>query len=182
MPLALRPFSSKFTPGQVFFSVIFLLGLLPSQILATPTRAAPSIEVLYGAYEILGRMPGPNGLTYDGWIRIAFEGDTLSVDRCVAGNHSEAQGHLVSVTKDNIPAVEFRFSVNDQPLQATCAYLNDFNNLPRFSCITYPSDSLSSESLSNGNLTNENLTREVPGLESAFPIIWPVALDYFQCS
>lgn len=157
---------SKRTARSALLSIIFLLIFLPSQSLAASTKAAPPIDILYGAYEIIGRTPGPSGSTYRGWIRIAVDGDSLSVDRCVAGNHSEAEGYLTEVTEDKIPAVGFRFSVNQQPLKAVCAYLNDFDNLPRFSCFTYP---------------RGNVASRVPGLESAFPITWPVPMSYFEC-
>ena len=129
-------------------------------------QAAPPIDILYGAYEIIGRSPGPGGEHYRAWTRIAVEGERLVLDRCLNGEHSEGDGKLVSVGPDQLPAVRFEFAHHAEPFEATCLYHNDFDNLPRFSCYTYPQ-------------SDRNIT--VPGLEAYFPIIWPVPLNYFDC-
>ncbi len=134
---------------------------------AAGSAQSPSIDVLYGAYEIVGRLPGVSSTPYRGWIRLAVEGDRLSVDRCVAGQHTEGEGVLSRTSQGgDLPVIRIRYVQNNGTLEATCAYQNDFENLPRFSCHTYQTD---------------NPDIEVPGLESAYPIVWPVPVDYFNC-
>jgi hypothetical protein len=152
-------------PMYFYRWVLLFVVLLPPSLLAEPDENTPSISILYGAYEIIGRAPGAVGPPYRGWIRIAIEQDRLSVDRCIAGTHSEGSGYLTTVPSGNT-AVKFRYNQGQQVLEATCAYLNDFDNLPRFSCHTYPGGELAAG---------------VPGLESAFPIVWQVPIDYFDC-
>jgi hypothetical protein len=77
-------------------------------------------------------------------------------------------------------------------------YLNDFDNLPRFTCYTYPTknpdpkpghqlDAGPNPNVSVGISTDmsidldSNSEVEVPGLESAFPIVWRVPINYFNC-
>lgn len=141
-----------------------LLAMFPLVVCAVNPPQLP-VEALYGAYEIIGRKSGDaNGESYRGWVRIAVDGNEINIDRCVAGVHSEGLGHVISVTADEIPALRFHFGEQDS--EATCLYQSDFDNLPRFSCHTYPAD---------------NARIAVPGLEAYFPIIWPVPLDFFNC-
>lgn len=128
--------------------------------------AAPPIDILYGAYEILGKKPGAAGENYRAWVRIAVEGDILILDRCFNGERLEGSGRLITVGADQMPAVRFEFPLHAQAFEATCLYHNDFDNLPRFSCYTYP---------------QSQADIEVPGLEAYFPIIWPVPMNYFDC-
>lgn len=154
--------------------VIFMLAwvvccfLNPSQVLAESSMQVPSIDILYGAYEIVGRLPGDASAPYRGWMRLAVEEDKLSVDRCIAGRHSEGEGALTTSSPglEGLPVIKISYAQNDAQLLATCAYQNDFQNLPRFSCHT---------------LSKDNPEIEVPGLESAYPIIWPVPVNYFDC-
>ena len=131
-----------------------------------PASATPPIESLYGAYEIIGRSPGKAGSTYRGWARLAVEGDAIEIDRCVGGVHTTGSGGLVTSGADNMSAVELTFTHEREPYQATCIHTSDFDNLPRFTCYTYPT-------------RRPNV--EVPGLEAYYPIVWPVALDYYDC-
>ena len=124
------------------------------------------IEALYGAYEILGKTPGENGGNYRAWVRIAVEERTLVLDRCFEGERTEGSGRLITVGADHMPAVRFEFFHGKEMLEATCHYHSDFDNLPRFTCYTYP---------------HGNARIETPGLEAYFPIIWPVPIDYFDC-
>ena len=115
----------------------------------------------------LGKEPGPQGDSYHAWVRIAVEGDKLLLDRCFNGERSEGSGHLTTVTADKLPAVRFKFRHGDKAREATCAYQNDFDNLPRFNCYTYPEG---------------ESAIATPGLEAFFPIIWPVSMEFFDCS
>jgi hypothetical protein len=142
--------------------------LNPIQVWAENAAQTPLIDILYGAYEIVGRLPGDTSPPYRGWIRLAVEGDKLSVDRCIAGRHSEGEGMLTTRSPgiEGLPVIKISYAQNGAPLVATCAYQNDFDNLPRLSCHTY---------------LKGDPEIAVPGLESAYPIIWPVPIDYFNC-
>ena len=154
-------------------NICFLCSLLTSasetfadSLDVAANALAPPIEILYGAYEVIGKAPGAKGDNYRAWVRIAVEEQHLVLDRCFDGKRSEGSGRLINVGADHMHAVQFEFSHQTKDFQATCLYQSDFDNLPRFSCYTYP--------LSEPNI-------EVPGLEAYFPIVWPVALDYFDC-
>lgn len=153
--------------GLSMYSLAFCL-LFPNQAVADKSANAPSIDILYGAYEVVGRLPGDASQPYRGWIRLAVEEKKLSIDRCIGGQHSEGEGVLSSASpgSKDLPAIKMNYTHNGHSLDATCAYQNDFDNLPRFSCHTSFRD---------------NADNDVPGLESAYPIVWPVPLDYFNC-
>ena len=158
----------------LFASLLLASGgwLLAAEGLPTPAAAkfAPPIDILYGAYQIIGRQPEPDGESYQAWVRIAVEGNELTLDRCFKGEHSEGRGEITQVTADQLPAVRLHFIHNRTPFEATCTYHGDFDNLPRFSCYTYPKDD-----------ENQTIPPKVPGLEAYFPIIWPVDLAFFDC-
>ena len=165
------PKSTDRCNNAIMLLTVMLIGVATFQVRAddiavNPALAAPPIEILYGAYEIVGKSPGAAGDNYRAWVRIAVEGQTLVLDRCFDGKRSEGRGELVTVGADQMPAVRFEFSHHEQAFEATCIYHSDFDNLPRFSCYTYP-------------LSQRDI--KVPGLEAYFPIVWPVALDYFDC-
>ena len=164
----------RFYRSALFASLLFGGGwVLASEVLPTTTAGAtfePPINILYGAYQIIGRQPGPDGESYQAWVRIAVEGDELLLDRCFQGEHSEGRGEITRVTADQLPAVRLNFVHNHRPFEATCTYHSDFDNLPRFSCYTYPDSD-----------ENQTPAPKVPGLEAYFPIIWPVDLAFFDC-
>ena len=130
------------------------------------TATTLPLENLYGAYELIGRGPGPSQAIYHGWVRLAVEGETIEVDRCVEGIHTTGKGRVITLPPNQQAAIEFHFAQRDTPLKAACAVTSDFDNLPRFTCHTTPPG-------------KDNIT--TPGLETYFAIVWPVALDYFAC-
>ncbi len=161
---------------SVLFSAVLLLAACGARATeqaqpSTPAQnIAPPIDILYGAYQIVGKEPGTNGKSYQAWVRIAVEGEALIVDRCYQGEHTQGRGEIVSITADQLPAVRFNFVHKQMPIEATCTYHSDFDNLPRFSCYTYPDDE-----------SSDAKSQKVPGLEAYFPIIWPVELAFFNC-
>ena len=165
---------------RIDITVLFLAVLLlaacgaraseETQASATAQNTHPPIDILYGAYQIVGKESGTNGKSYQAWVRIAVEGEALIMDRCYQGKHTQGRGEIVSITADQLPAVRFNFIHKQIPIEATCTYHSDFDNLPRFSCYTYPDDGSSGAK-----------SPQVPGLEAYFPIIWPVELDFFDC-
>jgi hypothetical protein len=159
---------------------------IPGITFAAGVSNTPPIDILYGAYEIVGRESTALGPTYRGWMRIAVEGERLMIDRCINGSHTEGTGFLTTVTADNLSALRFNYFYGEKEQEATCVYINDYDNLPRFSCYTYPPETVNPHSgrrpMPDPSLNiTDNANREVPGLESAFPIIWPVPVDYFSC-
>lgn len=126
----------------------------------------PPLDSLYGAYEVLGRAAGDNGEPYRGWVRLAIDGREIEVDRCIEGVHTSGRGREVLIGADQLRAIEFRYEQPPTAGVATCIVTGDFDNLPRFSCYVTPA---------------EQLAITVPGIESYFPIVWPVPLDYFDC-
>jgi hypothetical protein len=128
--------------------------------------ADPPIDHFYGAYEIVGRAPGATAETYRGWARLAIEGEVIEVDRCVDGVHTTGLGHQVIVEADEMTAIEFEYLHDKDPYRARCRHSSDFDDLPRFTCYTYP---------------RRRPDLAVPGLETYFAIVWPVPLDFFNC-
>lgn len=124
----------------------------------------PPLESLYGAYEVIGR--GAGGETYRGWVRLAIEAGEIEVDRCIDGRHTSGSGREVWRGPDRMRAIEFRYEQHLTAIVATCTVSGDFDNLPRFSCYTTPQASPAIA---------------VPGIEAAFPIVWPVPRDFFDC-
>ena len=123
-------------PLNSFAANFFLAAalMLPVIAFSDGTNDAPPISILYGAYEIIGREAGALAPVYQGWMRIAVEKDRLILDRCIDGTHTQGSGYLTTVTADELPAVRFNYPRGDSQQEATCMYLNDFDNLPRFTC------------------------------------------------
>ena len=155
--------------GVVILGWLLSHMLVSIQALAEGPPTSPSINILYGAYEIVGRLPGNSSEAYRGWMRLAVEGDKLSLDRCIRGQHNEGIGELAPAPPNNengLFAIKMHYMQSGKTLEATCGYLNDFQNLPRFSCHTR---------------FQHETTAEAPGLEAAYPIVWKVPIDYFDC-
>ena len=145
-----------------------MAALLVFGLCVFPSTAAVNLPTgfIVGAYEIMGRLPTASGRSYSGWVRVIEENDSLQVVRCVDGQYSESEARLSTKTPDKIPALEMNFRMAGALFASTCAIYGDFDNLPRLMCMTTP--------------TNEpNVS--VPGIESLFPIVWPVAMNYFDC-
>ena len=145
------------------------LGIALLGACATAAQAhdpMPPFNSLYGAYAVVGKSPGADGHVYGGWVRLAVEDDFLSVDRCENGVHTTGTGHQKFMPGGERLSIEFAYTRNGADLSATCLAMADADNLPRFSCYTYPTEA--------ANIT-------VPGVESLYPIVWPVPLDFFDC-
>lgn len=126
----------------------------------------PPLESLYGAYEVIGRGVGDDDGLYRGWVRLAIESGQIEMDRCIDGRHTSGLGREVRRGADALRAIEFRYDQREVASVASCIVTSDFDNLPRFSCY-----------VTAGNAP----AIAVPGIETYFPIVWPVALDYFDC-
>ena len=153
---------SDMPPGAKTFAIALILSPGTSVAVAS----GPPLESLYGAYEVIGRYAGENGETYHGWVRLAVEGEEIEIDRCIDGHPASGIGREVLLGADQLRAIEFRYAQRDVPFVATCTVAGDFDNLPRFSCYVSPADTPAIN---------------VPGIETYFPIVWPVATDYFVC-
>lgn len=145
--------------------VLVLVALPAGSAVGAATDGLP-LASLYGAYEVIGRGAGEHGELYRGWVRLAIEGGQIEMDRCIDGRHTTGLGREVLRGADELRAIEFRYDERDVATVASCIVTSDFGNLPRFSCYVTP----------------ENAPAiAVPGIETYFPIVWPVALDYFDC-
>lgn len=150
---------------RVDTTVVALTALLAVSA-AGSAGGGPPLDSLYGAYEVIGRGVGDNDGLYRGWVRLAIESGQIEMDRCIDGRHTSGLGREVRRGADEMRAIEFRYDQGDVATVANCIVTSDFDNLPRFSCYVTP----------------ENTPAiAVPGIETYFPVVWPVARDYFAC-
>ena len=154
------------TRGRTLLALALTALAASSAADAVTGGPGPPLESLYGAYEVIGRGAGDSSELYRGWVRLAIEAQAIEIDRCIDGHHTTGLGREVLVGADELRAIEFRYDQRDVATVASCIVTSDFDNLPRFSCYVTP-----------GNAP----AIAVPGIETYFPIVWPVALDYFDC-
>jgi hypothetical protein len=108
-----------------------------------------------GEYVAIGRKPESDA-TYTGRMIFTHEGKDLEFTRTVGGDTQ--CGTVVLDTKaaeSGRPVLRIRFSVNDQPYEATYLWHSDLSNFARLTGYVY---------LQKGNT-------KFPGLEALFPLV-----------
>jgi len=145
--------------------VLVLAALPAGSAVGAATDDLP-LESLYGAYEVIGRGAGEHGELYRGWVRLAIETGHIEMDRCIDGRHTTGRGREVLRGADQLRAIEFHYEQRDTAIVASCLVSADLDRLPRFSCYA---TAVAPPAIA------------VPGIETYFPIVWPVPLDYFDC-